>query len=283
MEHIRNDEELRRTFWKEQMDAAYAFMEKIKEYPVAECGEPLISLRTVVEKAGIEVEFSGTKVVKNYDRLFYLREGLIDNFIDLAREMNNRGWVLRVEDAYRTKNIQKYLALKENIFDVILNRVTWECRGNIPSLDLMFRRLSALVATNPKTGTHMSGSALDISVLYRDSRKEVDRGGPYLELSELTPMNSPFISAEARNNRMEITGLMERHGFIPYPYEFWHYSSGDARAEFLIGSNKGAKYGSINWIKKTGKISSFKNTREPLLKSEEIMKKIRHALKKRIR
>lgn len=280
MEHIRNDEELRRTFWREQMEAAYAFMEKIKEYPVTECGEPLISLKTVAEKVDVEVEFAGTKAVKNYSRLFYLREGLIDNFIDLAREMNNRGWVLRVEDAYRTKNIQKYLALKENVFDVILHRVIWECRGDIPSSGLMFRRLSALTATAPKAGTHMSGSALDISVLYRDSRKEVERGGSYLELSELTPIDSPFISTKSRNNRMEITGLMERHGFIAYPYEFWHYSSGDAYAEFLTGSNKEARYGSIHWITKTGKIISLKNAREPLHKSEEIMKKIRHALKK---
>lgn len=280
MEKMRKDEALRRLFWKEQMDAAYAFMEKIKEYPVTECGEPLISLKTVVEEVDVEVDFANTKAVKNYNRLFYLRKGLVDNFINLSREMNDRGWVMKVEDAYRTKEIQKYLALKENIFDVVLRRAIWECQGDIPSSNLIFRRLSALLATTLKTATHTSGSALDISVLNRDSRKEVERGGPYLELSELTPMDSPFVSAEGKNNRREITKLMKSHGFVAYPYEFWHYSSGDAFAEFLTGSGKKAKYGPINLIKKTGKIISLEKTLEPLHKSAEIMKRIRNALKK---
>jgi D-alanyl-D-alanine dipeptidase len=280
MKRIRKDEELRRAFWKEQMEAADVFMMKIKKYPVTECGEPLISLRTVVERAVIEVEFAGRKAVNDYGRLFYLREGLIGNFIGLAGEMNRRGWVLRVEDAYRTKNIQKHLTLQENVFDVILRRVIWECRGAVPPPDLMFRRLSALTATVPKVGTHMSGSALDISVLNRDSRKEVERGAPYLELSELTPMNSPFISADSRNNRLEITGVMERHGFVAYPYEFWHYSSGDAYTEFLTGSNKEARYGPVDWKKKTGKTSSIKNACQPLWESKEVTKRIKRALAK---
>ena len=48
-----------------------------------------------------------------------------------------------------------------------------------------------LVAQIPKTGTHMSESAIDISVLDRTTGAEVNRGKPYLELSELTPLNSP--------------------------------------------------------------------------------------------
>ena len=44
----RKDEDLRRAYWTEQMDAAYAFMRRMLEYPVQDCGEPLVSLRDAV-------------------------------------------------------------------------------------------------------------------------------------------------------------------------------------------------------------------------------------------
>lgn len=116
--------------------------------------------------------------------------------------MNELGWVLRVEDGYRTREIQKYLGLTPKVFDAVLQRVMWELGGKVPSPEFMFRRCSALVATVPKFATHMSGSAIDISVMSRhDPALEVDRGGPYIELSELTPMNSPFVSALGLRHR----------------------------------------------------------------------------------
>ena len=38
-----------------------------------------------------------------------------------------------------------------------------------------------------------------------------ERRVTYAEMSELTPMASPFVSGEARHNRAEITAVMRRH------------------------------------------------------------------------
>ncbi|RYF73986.1 MAG: hypothetical protein EOO39_09405, partial [Cytophagaceae bacterium] len=84
------------------------------------------------------------------------------------------------------------------------------------------RKLS-LSATTAKTGTHVSGSAIDISVYSLEDGSEIDRGGPYLEMSELTPMKSPFVLESSLRNRQEITDVMAQHGFVAYPFEFWHY------------------------------------------------------------
>ena len=46
-------------------------------------------------------------------------------------------------------------------------------------------------------------------------------------------MGSPFVSDRAAGNRQEITALMARHGFRPYPYEFWHYNQGDVYDAYL--------------------------------------------------
>ena len=186
------DNNARRAYWAAQMDEAYAFMGKIREYPVEECGEPLVSLVDAVKGAGVEVSFSAKPHVKELPRLYWLRAGLIENFTQCVRAMNDQGWVLKVEDAFRTLTMQKFLARAPYMFDRIFARLRWECGGATPSVDLVTRRVNVLVAATPKVGTHMSGSTIDISVLHRDGGREVERGGPYLEMSELTPMNSPF-------------------------------------------------------------------------------------------
>ena len=111
-------------------------------------------------------------------RIFFMREGLVPQFVAAAAEMNRRGWVLKVEDAYRTPQMQQGLGRQESLFRTILEKTRWELGGAEPSDELMLRRLGALIAIAPKVGTHISGSAIDISVLDKATGEEVDRGAP---------------------------------------------------------------------------------------------------------
>ena len=279
---MQSDEVARRAYWTQQLEAAYAFMfESILPYPVVECGEPFVSLREAAAQADVVVAFSSLKHVNNLDRLFYLREGQIPNFLGAAKKMNELGWVLRAEDGYRTREIQKYLGLTPKVFDAVLQRVMWELEGKVPSPEFMFRRCSALVATVPKFATHMSGSAIDISVMNRnDPALEVDRGGPYIELSELTPMDSPFVSGVGQRHRNQITALMRDCGFVEYPWEFWHYSSGDAYDQFLRKTGKPAIYGAVDWDPVTNVVTPMADATAPLNSEEEIRKEIEAALQR---
>jgi zinc D-Ala-D-Ala dipeptidase len=277
----RPDEEARRTYWREQMNNACQFMSTVRGYPVEECGEPMVPLRDAVRSAHVTVAFSGTRINGKFNHLFYLREGLVENFLAVAKEMNRRRWVLKVEEAYRSRKIQAELMRDKRIFDVVLQRVLWERRGAVPSPGQMLRRVSALVANRPKVGTHMSGSALDISVVSREDDAEMDRGAPYVEMSELTPMASPFVSAQARKNRRAITALMARHGFVAYPYEFWHYSKGDAYDAHLARSGKPARYGAVDLDLDSGRTTPMKSPLKLLCAAEEVRRRIDEALKGR--
>ena len=278
--HGRPDEAARRAYWADQMDAAYDFMETIRGRAVEECGESLASLRDAVRAAHLDVAFSDTRIADTFDRIFYLREGLIHDFLAVAKGMNDRGWVLKVEDAYRSRAMQTALLGEERVFDVILRRVLWERDSEVPDPETMLRRVSALIATRPNIGTHMSGSALDISVLRRDSGRELDRGGSYIELSEKTPMASPFISAEAREKREAITAFMQRRGFAAYPYEFWHYSKGDAYEGFLTGADAPARYGAVDADLDTGQVTPTPSPDEPLHTLDKIQRRIEEALER---
>ncbi len=273
----------RRAYWSEQFDAAYRFMfDTVLPYPVAECGEPLVSLQEAAAAADVQVQFSARPHVRGLPRLFFLRDGQIPGFIGAAAEMNQRGWVMRVEDGYRTPEMQKYLGRTPEVFDAVLHSVMWELGGELPTPEFMFRRCSALVASVPKFGTHMSGSAIDISVMHRDDpAREVDRGAPYLEMSALTPMASPFVSAEAQRNRRDITALMRRHGFVDYPYEFWHYSSGDAYEQVLLKTGRPALYGAVSWDAASNTVTPLAQPDQALNSHDEIRAEIDAALERR--
>ena len=267
---IRGDETERRAFWTLRNDEAWQFMfEKILPYPVEECGELLVSLPEAAAAAGVRVAFANRPHVDGLERLFFLRQGQIPAFLAAAAAFNARGWAIRVEDGFRTREIQKRLGRTPMIFDVILARVIWELGGTIPTADFMFRRCSGLVATIPKFATHMSGSAIDVSVVHLDdAEREVDRGAPYVELSELTPMDSRFISEAAQRHRHEITRLMDDHGFVAYPFEFWHYSSGDAYDQVLRRTGRPAIYGPVDLDRTTLQVTPIDTAADRRLNSE---------------
>ena len=233
----------KREYWASQLVEAFAFMEAMRVHPLQECGEPMASLREASEE--LEVQFSTTLINGCHPRVYFIRAGLIDHFRRAAREMNDRGWVLKVEDGYRSPEMQRAQSHNPLHFDVILEKVMWELNGGIPTPELMFRRLSAVIATRCRIGTHVSGSAIDISVFDRATGEEIDRGGSYIEISERTPMASPFITPEQHRHRTEIDALMRRNGWFAYPYEFWHFSGGDSYAESLAGTGQPARYGPV--------------------------------------
>jgi D-alanyl-D-alanine dipeptidase len=270
-------EDSRRPYWSYFMDEAYKFMENVIDHPIAECGESMAFLPDIARQANVEVAFSEEPHVDRHERMYYLREGLIDDFINIAGEMNRLGWVLHIEDAFRSRPMQRGLARQHYLFDKILSRVRWELEGKEPEPDFLFRRITAMIATSPKIGTHMSGSALDVSVFSRSDRSEVDRGAPYQDMSELTPMLSPFLGHDAQQNRKRITEVFQQFGFRAYPYEFWHYSKGDAFDALLQNSKQPAHYGPIDFDPATRSITPIADPVTPLNSLDDIQNLIDNA------
>ncbi len=253
------DESSRRAYWAEQMEAGKRLIEELATFPVKECGEGLADIPAAAEAAGVEMLFSNTEIVDDLDRVHFIREGLIDDLLAVGRDMNARGWVLKIEDAFRSREMQTRLGRKRKIFDMIVRKCMWECNGEIPAPELVFRRAQVLIANQPLYGTHMSASAVDISVFDRDSRNEIWRGFPYLEMSECTPMRSPFITAQDLRHRLQITSIVEARGFVHYPHEFWHYNKDDAMGNLLAGIDAPARYGPVDWDPRTNTVKTIEN------------------------
>ncbi len=273
-------ENARRAYWSEQMEKGYDLVQKIMAFEVQECGEGFASLQDAVAADGVEILFSTSKIAGELDRLFYIRESLVKDVIAIGQQMNARGWILKIEDGYRSLAMQKQLGSKAELFDAILKKCIWENGGTIPAVELVFRRGSVLIANVPKVGTHMSGSAIDISVFRRDDGTEVWRGNPYLEMSERTPMRSPFVEEHNIRNRLEITEIMESHGFMHFPFEFWHYNKGDALGHILTGNPAPGKFGPVHWNPTTNQVVAVENPTNPLRPLPEIEKEISAAVER---
>ena len=265
MGFVRNE---RIEFWVKHMDQSYDLLNIMSNYPIKDNGENLLSIHDAVKASGVNIQFANSNFSNSFDRIFYIREGLIDNLINIGRQMNSIDWILCIEDAYRTKEMQKSLFTDQKIFDRILKTCIWECNGTTPSKDLVRKRAMCLVAVLPRTGTHLCGAAIDISVSCYKTNREISRGAKYLEMDERTPMESKFISSNESKNRKAISKILASNGFVNYPGEFWHYNKGDSLYQMLTNSGNPAIYGPINWEAKTNTVHPFENINEPLIQED---------------
>lgn len=262
----------RRKFWSMRMDEAFEYMQRSSGVEVRDCMERLVHVPQAAKEAAVPMTFSSKPHILGLPRLYHLREGVIKPLLAVANDMASRGWVLHIEDALRTRQMQKEVAFMPLLFEKVVQMCEWETGGEKPSADLLFRRMAALIASWPKVAVHMGGSAVDISVFDKASGAEIDRGAPYLEMSELTPMDSPFVSVEAQRNRQQITEMFARHGFTTYPFEFWHYDLGDVHHAAMTNSAP-ARYGPIDWNQSTGAITPAADMFEPFNSPQDMINK----------
>ena len=222
--------------------------------PVEECGEPVAHIGDAARGAGVDLALTGRPHAGGRARIFVLRRSLVDDLLAVAGSLQDRGVRLVVEDGFRTVAMQRALAQLPEVIGAVYERTRWEVGGEPPRA-LLERRLGVMVAAMPVVGTHMSATAVDVSVVDRATGAELDRGGPYLEISERTPMDSPFVTAEQREVRELVTSCMAERGFMPFPFEFWHYSKGDLIDRHVRADPAPARYGPVDVDLGTGAVT----------------------------
>ena len=80
-----NDNEAsRRAYWAEQMELGYAMVQKLIAFPVSECGERFASLPDAATAAGVEMQFSTSKIAGELDRVYFMRESLVRDVVEIG-------------------------------------------------------------------------------------------------------------------------------------------------------------------------------------------------------
>lgn len=71
---------------------------------------------------------------------------------------------------------------------------------------------------------HSRGSTVDLTLVSRDDGKELDMGSGFDFFGVESWPDYPDIGAQQRANRLLLQQLMTKHGFLPYPREWWHFT-----------------------------------------------------------
>jgi len=142
--------------------------------------------------------FTGQKL---YDSpVAYLRRGTADKLKKAAEEAAEKGYRLKIWDAYRPPEVQCKM---------------WEI---LPDPNFV---------ANPYTGSaHSRGCAVDLT-LADPGGKELDMPSPFDEFSPRADRDYRDVSPEKKNNSIFLEGIMTINGFVTNRKEWWHYTDSE--------------------------------------------------------
>jgi len=209
------------------LSAAIKFDQSYFSIPIIESNEKLIDVESVLASQ-CQVVFNRDLTSTGQERLFVLRQSLVTPLLLAAQEFNSLGYQLRLECCYRSLADQRQM-YEQSVIDTI---------KQYPGLsrDEIIQIAGILLASTPNTAAHLSGCAVDVTLLTLDNQT-VDFGAQYLQSGERSVTDFPNLTEEIKNNRILLCSVMEKYGFANYPYEFWHFCQGDKIEARVHGKN----------------------------------------------
>jgi len=213
---------------------------EILAIPVIECNEPLIDVKIRTELSyGPPPECEET--ANCYTKI---RETVFAKLCQAQKDLP-KGWRFRLYEGFRSLAVQKML------FENEYQRVTTRCPNASPIE--IFHETTRLVSPivnldgSYNIPPHNTGAAVDIEIL-TEHNELLDMGMTAKDWCRVDPdlciTDSPLIKGAAKQNRKFSLDLMQAHGFINYPTEWWHFSYGDRYWAYHRGMDH-AIYGSL--------------------------------------
>lgn len=214
--------------------------EDIIKIPVKECGEELINLK----KYNAIAYGPPPDTPLTADDYTKVRKTIYRKLCSAQNNLPN-GWKFRLYEGLRSLHVQELL-FKQQIESLKTQR-------SYDNHEHLFKEACRLISpiTNldgtPNIPPHSTGSAIDIELIDAHGNL-VNMGMTIKDWLIVDPglceTNSKLISNEAKHNRAILLEIMEDHGFVNYPREWWHFSYGDRLWAYLT-ENTYALYGSI--------------------------------------
>lgn len=134
----------------------------------------------------------------------------------VQNELASHGLGLKIYDAYRpTRAVQHFYRWSQNPRDVRTKK-TYYPQLKKPEL---FRQ--GYIA---RKSSHSRGSTVDLTLIRLGTGKELDMGTIFDFFSPRSWYQSKLVSPRQKANRKLLRTLMMKHGFEPYPQEWWHFT-----------------------------------------------------------
>ncbi len=174
--------------------------------------EDFVRVKDFIEDIEVELKYATEdnftgQVIYDFSE-GYLRYGTVLKLAKVQEELKNKGFRLKIWDAFRPVEAQFRL---------------WEVYPD-----------STFVA-NPNEGysSHSRGNTVDITLVTAGG-EYVEMPTPFDDFSQQAKRSYVGVSRQARKNSTMLEEIMQKNGFIPNPNEWWHYSD---EQEYPVGKD----------------------------------------------
>jgi poly-gamma-glutamate synthesis protein (capsule biosynthesis protein) len=148
-----------------------------------------------------ENNFTGQKLYDSPEA--YLRKGTADKLKSVAEEVGQKGYRLKIWDAYRPPQVQLKM---------------WDFYPNPRFI------------ANPYHGSdHSRGCAVDLT-LTDDNGNELEMPSAFDDFSARADRDYSDVSAAKKTNAVYLENVMVRHGFLSIRTEWWHFADTDRKS-----------------------------------------------------
>jgi len=160
----------------------------------------LIHIKSVIPSIQIDLKYATPdnftgKLVYEFHECFLLREAAL-RLAEVQAELESRGLGLKIWDGFRPVAAQ------------------WKFWELVPD--------ERYVSDPRKGGRHTRGTAVDLTLITKDGQ-ELVMPSDFDDFSEKAHRDYQEASEEAISNRELLREVMERHGFVGLPTEWWHF------------------------------------------------------------
>ncbi len=131
-------------------------------------------------------------------------------------ELNSFNLSLKIYDAYRPQRaVNHFIVWAKDLNDTIKKQ---EYYPNVDKKDLF---KDQYIATKSR---HSSGSTLDVTLVDMNTGEDLDMGTPYDYFGPQSWIHFMRLTTQQKANRLLLQSIMTKHGFRPYPWEWWHFT-----------------------------------------------------------
>lgn len=200
----------------------FSFLTLTSAGQTKELPEGFVYLDKIIPDLIVEMRYAGTNnflgvPVTGYKKpTAILTEPAALALQKVQEELKNSGFCLKIFDAYRPQRaVDYFIKWSRDATDTLKKKEFYP--------DLQKNQLFRLGYIATKSG-HSRGSTVDLTMVKADSGEPVDMGGSYDFFGEISHHSSTEITKEQKENRELLRKTMLKHGFLPYPQEWWHYT-----------------------------------------------------------
>jgi D-alanyl-D-alanine dipeptidase len=230
----------------------------IKAIPIEECGEALVDVTRagdprITMMPSPQTPFASPECNSGYAAAPMIRETV---FTKLQTMLT---WLDALAPAYGfspgTIDIKVFEGLRSlktqaMLFDSKVEEVR-QANPTMTEEEIINETSKWLSPTKNNTPVHSTGGAVDIRLWNTQTQAFVDMGmfGVIWGRNDAAPTYSEDATSEQKRNRLYLLTAAMSAGLVNYPFEWWHFSTGDRYASYWLesaDSKRNAVYGGIN-------------------------------------